>query len=99
MSNPPPLVTHAYDPTNALDDIPGLHWALHEFLQSRMHESEGFCDQSDPQKQRLYFATGYGLIQCVKGLMSFEDKDLLAAIDRTKHGITVASAHRRRPGS
>jgi hypothetical protein len=23
----------------------------------------------------------------------------LAAIDRTKHGITVASAHRRRPGS
>src|SRR5882757_10576253 len=25
-------------------------------------------------RQRLYFATGYGLIQCVKGLMSFEDK-------------------------
>lgn len=23
--------------------------------------------------ERLYFATGYGLIQCVKGLMSFED--------------------------
>lgn len=25
-------------------------------------------------RERLYFATGYGLIQCVKGLMSFEDK-------------------------
>ena len=24
--------------------------------------------------ERLYFATGYGLIQCVKGLMSFEDE-------------------------
>jgi hypothetical protein len=26
-------------------------------------------------------------------------QDLLAAIDRTKHGIIVASAHRRRPSS
>ena len=24
-------------------------------------------------RERLYFATGYGLIQCVKGLMSYED--------------------------
>lgn len=50
MSNTPPIVTNSYDPANALDDIPGLHWALHEFLQSRMHESEAFCDSSDPQK-------------------------------------------------
>lgn len=99
MPDSPPPVNNPYNPTNALDDIPGLHFALHEFLQSRMHESERFCEQSDPEKQRLYFATGYGLIQCVKGLMSFEDKDLLAAINHTKHGITVASAHRKRPGS
>ncbi|KAG2128052.1 uncharacterized protein EDB93DRAFT_1243607 [Suillus bovinus] len=79
MSNSPPPVKNPYDPTNALDDIPGLHWALHE--------------------QRLYFATGFGLIQCVKGLMSFEDKDLLAAINHTKRGIAIASAHRKRPGS
>lgn len=26
------------------------------------------------RRERLYIATGYGLIQCVKGLMSFEDK-------------------------
>lgn len=25
-------------------------------------------------RERLYFATGFGLIQCVKGLMSFEDE-------------------------
>lgn len=99
MSNSPPPVNNPYDPANALDDIPGLHWALNEFLQSRMHESERFCEQSDPEKQRLYFATGLGLIQCVKGLMSFEDKDLLAAINHTKHGIAVASAHRKRPSS
>ncbi|KIM37750.1 hypothetical protein M413DRAFT_448267 [Hebeloma cylindrosporum] len=45
---------------------------------------------------RLYFATGYGLIQCVKGLMSFEDDDLLAGIAHIKHGNTVASAHRKK---
>lgn len=27
-----------------------------------------------PGRERLYFATGYGLIQCVKGLMSYEDE-------------------------
>ncbi|KAG2355431.1 hypothetical protein BDR07DRAFT_1453781 [Suillus spraguei] len=99
MSNSPPPVISPYNPISALDDVPCIHWALHEFLQSRMHESERFCEKSDPERQRLYFATGFGLIQCVKGLMSFEDKDLLAAINHTKHGIAVASAHRRRPGS
>jgi hypothetical protein len=38
-----------------------------------MLESEDFCHKSDKQKERLYFSTGYGLIQCVKGLMSYED--------------------------
>lgn len=65
-----------------------------------MLEAEEYCHLVDPNKyvatarlsfkiekllrERLYFATGYGLIQCVKGLMSFEDKvrgtsDLLLA--------------------
>ena len=26
-----------------------------------------------PRRERLYFATGFGLIQCVKALMSYED--------------------------
>lgn len=25
------------------------------------------------RRERMYFATGFGLIQCVKALMSFED--------------------------
>ena len=28
----------------------------------------------ESNRERLYFATGYGLIQCVKGLMSYEDE-------------------------
>lgn len=38
-----------------------------------MLESEEFCDKNDEKKERLYFASGYGLIQCVKALMSYED--------------------------
>lgn len=47
-------------------------------------------------RERLYFATGYGLIQCVKGLMSYEDPDLIAAIAHTKHGNAIASLHRKK---
>ncbi|KAF9219377.1 hypothetical protein BS17DRAFT_424722 [Gyrodon lividus] len=95
MNHPPPFVAASYDSANALDDIPGLHWALHEFLHSRMLESEEYCHRIDPNNERLYFATGYGMIQCVKGLMSFEDKDLLAAINHTKRGNSIAAAHRK----
>lgn len=96
---PPPPHSTTYNPVDALDDIPGIQWVLHEFLQSRMLESEEYCHLVDPNKERLYIATGYGLIQCVKGLMSFEDKDLLSAINHTKHGNAIAAAHRKRPSS
>lgn len=99
--NSPPSITYPYSPTEALDDLPGIAYALELFLSSQMLESEAFCKWGhsgleEAQKQerikdknakkkseteledkghmeRLYFATGYGLIQCVKGLMSFED--------------------------
>ena len=89
----PPAVKWPYSPTSALDDIPGIAYALDLFLKSLMVESEDYCHASDPKKcvtthlhvffvfaetgacprERLYFATGSGLIQCVKALMSFED--------------------------
>ncbi|KAI6030082.1 hypothetical protein EDC04DRAFT_107009 [Pisolithus marmoratus] len=99
MSRPPPPVPTTYTPERALEDLPGIHWVLHEFLQSRMLESEEFCDRVDPNKERLCFATGYGVIQAIKGLMSFEDKDLLSAINHMKRGTTVAAAHRKPPPS
>lgn len=99
MNRPPPPVSPTYTPDKALDDLPGIHWALYEFLHSRMLESEEYCDRMDPNKERLCFATGYGVIQGIKGLMSFEDKDLLNAIHHMKRGITVAAAHRKPPPS
>lgn len=47
---PPPKTKWPYDATNALDDIPGVAFALDEFLQSRMVESEDYCHEMDPKK-------------------------------------------------
>ncbi|THH26374.1 hypothetical protein EUX98_g7819 [Antrodiella citrinella] len=95
----PQLARTPYSQERALDDLDGISYALHLFLASHMIECEEFCHKNDPEKQRLYYASGFGLIQCVKGLMSFEDEDLLAAIGYVKNGNNVASAHRKRGAS
>ncbi|RDB18771.1 Tetratricopeptide repeat protein 39B [Hypsizygus marmoreus] len=96
-SSPPP-VKAVYTPREALSDLPGISYALELFLASKMVESEEYCHRSDEKKERLYFATGYGLIQCVKGLMSYADEDLLSAINHTRQGNYVASQHRKKAG-
>ncbi|KAJ7743912.1 hypothetical protein DFH07DRAFT_869858 [Mycena maculata] len=92
----PPPVKLPYNPADALEDLPCVRYALDLFLASKMHESEDYMNQSDKKKQRLYFATGYGLIQCVKGLMSYADEDLLDALGHTKQGVLVATQHRKK---
>lgn len=69
----PPAPSGSYSPKRALDDLPGTQYALELFLASKMVESEEYCDKCDPKKERLYFATGYGLIQTVKAMMSYDD--------------------------
>jgi hypothetical protein len=101
----PPAVSWPYAHAAALDDIPGIAYALDTFLKSHMVESEEYCHRNDPKKcvaslwpphpsicilsypdfffrERLYFATGFGLIQCVKALMSYEDEVRLFICDR-----------------
>ena len=46
----PPAVRWPYSPTSALDDIPGIAYALDLFLKSLMVESEEYCHASDPKK-------------------------------------------------
>ncbi|KAG5634747.1 hypothetical protein H0H81_000907 [Sphagnurus paluster] len=95
--SPPPVKT-PYDPSEALGDVPGARYALHLFLSSHMLESEEYCHKSDESKERLYFTTGYGLIQCVKGLMSYADEDLISGINHTRHGNYIAGQHRKKVG-
>ncbi|CAK5267930.1 unnamed protein product [Mycena citricolor] len=92
----PPPVKRPYKPADALADLPGVGYALDTFLASQMIEAEEYCNESDKEKQRLYFATGYGLIQCVKALMSYADDDLLSALGHTKQGNLIAAQHRKR---
>ncbi|RDX42324.1 hypothetical protein OH76DRAFT_1488762 [Lentinus brumalis] len=100
VTPPPPFPTGPYVPEKALaDDIAGVRYALHVFIRSHMHESEDYCRKFDPKMERLYMATGFGLIQCVKGLMSFEDEDLKDAIEQVRHGNEVAARHRKRTAS
>ncbi|KAJ3991899.1 hypothetical protein F5050DRAFT_1580574 [Lentinula boryana] len=94
----PPPVKYPYMPSKALEDIPGVSYALELFLASHMVESEDYCNESDVKKERLYFATGYGLIQCVKALMSYADEAslLLQGIEHTKQGNFIATQHRKK---
>src|SRR6266852_2495804 len=48
---PPPAATKwPYSHRAALDDIPGIAYALDTFLKSQMVESEEYCHRNDPQK-------------------------------------------------
>ncbi|EJD05273.1 uncharacterized protein FOMMEDRAFT_81128 [Fomitiporia mediterranea MF3/22] len=85
----------AYTQDRALEDLPVVKHALDLFLASHMVEAEQFMMESNPTMERLYMSSGYGLIQCVKALMSYEDEDLLAAIGHTRHGNNIASQHRK----
>ncbi|PPQ91091.1 hypothetical protein CVT25_013129 [Psilocybe cyanescens] len=92
----PPSTVYPYTPAVALEDIPDVSYALELFLSSKMLESEAYLEAQDESMERLYVATGFGLIQCVKGLMSYEDPDLLSGIAHTKHGNHIASLHRKK---
>jgi hypothetical protein len=83
-TSPPPVKT-PYCASEALSDLPGVSYALDQFLSSRMHESEDYMNASDmnasdTKKERLYFATGYGLIACIKGLISYADEVCLLSL-------------------
>lgn len=48
-SSPPPIA-QPYNPKNALDDLPGLSYALELFLAKHMVECEDYCNKNDEKK-------------------------------------------------
>ncbi|EJD05281.1 uncharacterized protein FOMMEDRAFT_18880 [Fomitiporia mediterranea MF3/22] len=84
----------SYSPEKALDDLPAIKHAEYLFLNSNMVESERYCIELDPRRERLYITSGYCLIQCLKALMSYEDEDLQEASKQVKHGNSLAYQHR-----
>ncbi|KAF8153787.1 hypothetical protein B0H34DRAFT_661565 [Crassisporium funariophilum] len=92
----PPLLKYPYELSDALLDLPAASYAMDLFAQSRIQELEEYLRKSDENQERLYIASGYGLLQCVKGFMSYEDKDLLDASNKAQRGKQVANQHRRK---
>ncbi|KAG9041116.1 hypothetical protein FS837_012722, partial [Tulasnella sp. UAMH 9824] len=91
----PATPSEGYTRSQALDDLPAIRHALHTFLRGRMSESEKYCNDRDPQKERMYMTAGLGLIQMLKGLLSFEPVDIEHALESVRHASLIASQHRR----
>ncbi|KAG8947808.1 hypothetical protein FRC04_010294 [Tulasnella sp. 424] len=84
-----------YARSQALEDLPAIRHALHTFLRGQMSEAEKYCNERDPHKERMYMTAGLGLIQMLKGLLSFEPVDIEHALESVRHASLVASQHRR----
>jgi hypothetical protein len=50
LTEPTAVSSWPYSHSAALDDIPGIAYALETFLNSQMVESEEYCHRNDPQK-------------------------------------------------
>lgn len=55
-SRPPLTMDGPYTQDRALEDFPGVKYALDLFLAGHMVESEEFCHESDPQKCVLLYS-------------------------------------------
>ncbi|KAG8964153.1 hypothetical protein FRC03_002161 [Tulasnella sp. 419] len=84
-----------YSRKQALDDLPMIRNVLHTFLSGKMVEAEAQIKDADLNNERLYTTSGWGVIQCLKSLMSFEEDEIDAALEATKHAAFVAGHHRR----
>jgi hypothetical protein len=50
ISRMPPPINEPYEAADALEDLPGISYALELFVASHMLESEEYCHKSDPEK-------------------------------------------------
>ncbi|EJT97245.1 hypothetical protein DACRYDRAFT_119682 [Dacryopinax primogenitus] len=89
------LSSASYSRSDALEDLPYVHHILQLFLSSKMMEAEDLVREGDPKQERLYFSTAWSIIQAIKAMMSFDDKELAEAIEDAKHTTEVAQRHRK----
>ena len=67
-----------YNKEHALEDLPCIREVLDIFLGGQMLEAEQRCKQVDPHGQRLYPATGWGIIQALKVRIFWAGETFLA---------------------
>ncbi|ORY33728.1 hypothetical protein BCR39DRAFT_518906 [Naematelia encephala] len=76
-------------------DIDTCREILMLFLTSRMKEAEDLCFEKDPDGNRLYLQSAHGIIQALKGMMTFDSHDLANALEICKNLSVTASALRK----
>jgi Protein of unknown function (DUF3808) len=96
LGPPPPIFKQPYDQLRTLEELPGVTYGLSLFLSSHMLETESWIEVNNPNRDMLYFSSGSALIQTIKALMSYEDEDLLGAINTAKHAVNIAQQHRKK---
>ncbi|KAK4687223.1 tetratricopeptide repeat protein 39, partial [Tremellales sp. Uapishka_1] len=80
-------------------DLDLCRTALELFLTSKMKEAEDLCFEKDPHGEHLYLLSAHGIINALKGMMTFDSGDLAAALEICKMTATTASASRRPQGN
>ncbi|WVF72267.1 hypothetical protein IAT40_007079 [Kwoniella sp. CBS 6097] len=80
-------------------DIDTCREALTLFLTSRMREAEEYCLEKEGEGHHMYLQSAQGIIQALKGMMTFDSIDLGNALEITKATAVTASALRRQTDS
>ncbi|WVQ78032.1 hypothetical protein IAT38_000113 [Cryptococcus sp. DSM 104549] len=76
-------------------DIETCRETLRLFLTSHMKEAEEYCVEPETEGHHLYLQSAMGIIEALKGMMTFDSVDLHNALDICKSTAITASSLRR----
>jgi hypothetical protein len=90
-----PALTSQEQATTLQEDVDMCRRIIHLFLTSRMKEAENVVYTQDPDGQHMYLQNAAAVIQCIKGMMTFEAADLNTALDIAKRTSALAHSLRK----
>ncbi|WVW83205.1 hypothetical protein I302_105223 [Kwoniella bestiolae CBS 10118] len=76
-------------------DLEICRQALSLFLTSHMKEAEVYLEEREQEGQHLYIQSAQGIIESLKGMMTFDANDLASALEICKATSVTATALRR----
>ncbi len=91
-------LTTAEQAAGLAQDIQSCQHVIELFLTSRMKEAERFAYAQDPTGEKMYLQNAAAVIQCIKGMMTFDQNDLSTALEIAR-GTSALAASLRKPQS
>lgn len=77
------------------DDVVMCQRIIRLFLTSRMKEAEALVHEQDPDAQHMYLQNAAAVIQCIKGMMTFDAGDLNTALEIARRTSALAHSLRK----